>query len=265
MSPERKEIEVNLSTAALWPWSSFRSTEWAERLATKIGCDGLEILPGYSVVREFQQEGKLKTSRVSSLHQDWRRDRRAEKSLGLKISFTNYAACLFFPPEETCFQTIQGLERIYGVPVVFHWKQDTPQFQKPMLEIHPLIKASPNQIVQWVEENPEKRGLVIDISQRKFGDYLAAQNIPQYEWRRVFAMFLPFTKEVQFQIGNENELRQVRNEDCDSSLGRATREIKKQNFKGPFVIELNFPLMFKDFGRDYPEFYSQVVKFIRKA
>lgn len=264
-----KENPINLSTASLWPGASLLSTRWAEGIAERAGCEGLEILPGYSVVREFRRHGELlvPASSIVSFHQDWRRDRRAEvekrlrtdTNRSLKARVISKVLRGFFPREKVCLQTVQGLETFYGVPVVFHWPEDTSNFKKRSLEVHPWINMSPLELVRWVEDDPRTRSLALDISQRKFGDYLTSQNIPKDDWQKVFGDLLPFASEIHFQIGNGDELKQVLDKNYDSTLGEAVREITTQGFEGPFVIEAN-PLFF--FKIPSTEFFASTVDFI---
>lgn len=269
------EVEVNLSTASLWPAASLLSTHWSERVANRIEADGLEVLPGRSVVKEYRKTGSLNVnnrSAIGSLHESWRRDRRQEKTLGLPTSLTNRVAALFFPNEEITTQTLRGLETIYDIPVVFHWPEDTDRYQNPILELHYLLGKtsiqekpwSPEQIISWVGENPQKRGLVLDLSQRKFGDYCQSIGLEDHDKiLETLKAFLPHARFIQFQIGNAEEFRAVQNQDGNSQLAQLTRAVKESQTEAPFVIEVNFPLMLKVFGANTFEFYSKIVQFIR--
>ena len=88
MSSERKDVQVNLSMASLMPVAGFKSSAWSAEMAKKLGCDGIEILPGVWTVREFNKKGYLpiKSGFIGSAHDSWERDRTAEKEYNLKAN-----------------------------------------------------------------------------------------------------------------------------------------------------------------------------------
>jgi hypothetical protein len=275
MSSERKDTPVILSMSSLWPAAALRSSDWSAEIASKIGCDGLEILPGYSVVREFERKGQLKATEnlISSFHDSWRRDRRAEiehnlladTNLNPKRKLISWVARSFFPNEIRTRDTLGGLETVYGAPVVSHWPEDDNLFQRPILEVQPYLDLSPQGIIEWAQKDSETRSLAIDVSQRKFWTYLEKQNIPKNEWRNILQQLLPWTGEAHFQISNDDELNQIKNQIFDGSLGQTLRVIKNGQSELPIVIEINFPLMTKLPRTTSPQFHQQVVDFIRKV
>lgn len=261
------ENPVHLSTAALWPLAGILPTRWSEKVALRIGAEGLEVLPGRSAVKEYFEQSFLTLDRmpVRSFHESWRRDRRQEETLGLPVSLTNRIASAFFPSEKVTRVALNGLQKLYGAPVVFHWLEDTGNYEQPMLEPHPYLPETPEQVITWAETDPQ-RGLVIDVSQRKLGDWCQRLGITDREAvLGVVARMLPHARFIQFQVGNKEEFQAVQDRDGDSRLAQLTRAIKQQRQDIPFVIEVNFPRMAAVFKTGTFQFYSQVVDFIQSV
>lgn len=274
MSSIKKEVEINLSMASLWPFFAIRPPRWSAEIAEKYGFDKLEILPGYSVCREFRKLRRLtiNSGKMGSLHDSWKRDRRAEiehslvtdTNINRWVSLRSFLLRSVFPSEAITRTTLQGLETIYQAPVIFHWPEDAPLYQQSILEIHPYIGLSPSQAINWVQENPEKRGLAIDASRRKWWKYLESQGIKKDDWKSTFRQLLPYVKEVHFQIGDGKELKQVQRQIMDSLLGQTIRLIKTERPEIPIVAEINPSLMAR-LGVGYLSFSKEIVEFIRKV
>ncbi|OGM15455.1 hypothetical protein A2V56_00665 [Candidatus Woesebacteria bacterium RBG_19FT_COMBO_42_9] len=271
---ERKDLQISLSTASLWPLFSFMPTAWSTEFARKNGFEGLEILPGFSVCWEFQKYQELSAPRpqINSFHDSWKRDRRAEvehqlsadTNVGHLVTLRSALFRSVFPSEKVTGKTLQGLETVYSAPVVFHWLEDTSLFQRPFLEVQPYCGASPQSLIDWVEGSPVQRGLVLDVSQRKFWEYLNQQKIDRRRWREVFTSLLPYTKEVHFQIGNSDELNQVISQNIEGSLGATISAVKQRPQNIPIVAEINPPILAK-IGLSRFELSRKIRDFIRKA
>jgi len=274
MSSPGKEVEVNLSTASLFPWFSLKSTEWSANMAKKYGYEGLEILPGYSACWEYYSIGELSVSKgvVTSLHDSWKRDRRAEVEYSLSadtnksplVTLRSSLLRAVFPNEDITRKTLQGLENVYQAPVIFHWKEDERHYQKPILEVHPHVGMNPKQLISWAEEKPEKRGFTLDLSNRKIGDYLRMNGIDQKERKEVIRQLLPYTKEVHFQIGDQDELKQVVEGLTEGTLGQTLSLVKTERPHIPIVAELNPPILVVA-GVSQFKLAEQAIDFIRKA
>lgn len=245
-----REVEVNLSMASLLPLSAFRSSRSAEETAKRIGCEGVEILPVRSVVCEVSRDGYLTAGgpSIKSLHQDWRRDEKAEREYHLSADTNRtfgarrkswFIRHIFFPSEESCREAIEKLEATYSVPVVHHWPDDSRSFKRPILEVHPYLNKSPEQLIEWAEEDPQTRGLTLDVSQRKLGDYLDSQKMDRSQLAYMIEQLAPHIKEVHFQLATPGEFKQVIDGNYDASLGQIIALLKKTGFRGPYVIEVN--------------------------
>lgn len=269
-----REVEVNLSMASLLPFSAFKSSGWAEETARRTGCEGVEILPVRSVVGEVSRDGRLTVGgpSIKSLHQDWRRDEREEREYNLAADTNRTAGIraktwlirhIFFPSEERCREALEKLEATYNVPVVHHWPDDSRSFKRPILEVHPYLNKSPEQLIGWVEEDPQKRGLTLDVSQRKLGDYLDSQKMDRSQLAYMIEQLAPYVQEVHFQLGTPEEFKQVIDGNYDASLGQTLALLKKTGFKGPYVIEVN-PGIIAGIKGNF-SVCRDAVKFIQKA
>jgi len=275
MSVESQDRKVNLSTGSLWPLFSFASSQWSLEVAQKAGFDQIEILSGYSVIREFKRNQSLSIDQqfIGSFHENWREDALAENTYQLKTD-TNFGIRAsvraqiirsVFPPIQETRRLAQGLEKVYGLPFVFHWKDNLKHLDRnSVLEVHPYLGMGPEKIVDFVQNNPKISGLVIDLSERKFGDYLKKQAIPESSWKDVFDIFAPYLQEVHFQMGNKEEIKEVISQNHEGSLGQRLSYLKKLNREIPIVAEVN-PGILKNFTGGRNELFTKVSTFIRKA
>lgn len=243
-----RSVEINYSISSRFPLPP--PTYILEKAVKGVGCEGLEILPTRLVLKELEK-GSLTADpqSVKSIHQDWRRDERAEKeyklhadtNVDIKSKVTNYIVRhLVFPPEKKCATAVKKLQEIYDVPMVHHWPDDSSMFKKPSLEIHPYFPKSmpPEKLIEWTQQDPQNRSLTLTISQRKLGDYLARQNISTGELPNVIANLTPYLGEVHFQVASKSEFNEVRNQIKDGNLGKTVELLKNNLFKGPYVLEI---------------------------
>jgi len=122
----------------------------------------------------------------------------------------------------------------------------------------------PEKIVDFVQNNPKISGLVIDLSERKFGDYLKKQAIPESSWKNVFNTFAPYLQEIHFQMGNKEEANEVISQNYEGSLGQRLNYLKRLNREIPVVAEVN-PGVLKNLLGGRNELFTKVSTFIRKA
>lgn len=277
MSSERKGVEVNLSMASLgWKFSVLPSI-WSEKIAKESTFDGLEVLPGYSVCLEYLTLGKLSASpkSIRSIHESWKWDGYIEKKYGLETD-TNKTPQIarqsrlireIFPFKTVTRSVVDGLEKRYEVPVIIHWPKikykDVPSYKNPILEVHPYLGMTPNEILHWASQDIS-RGLAIDVSQRKLWEWINNLGIEEDGWIKVLLDILPYLQEVHFQIANENEANQVLKSEYNGYLGNPLNFIKNNKPDIVVVAEVKSRYL-KDLGRDYLKFLKQVAEFIRKA
>lgn len=279
MSSERKDAEVNLSMASLWPWSVFMPPEHTVGVAKRLGCDGLEIHPGISVVRKFEKLGKtgdigLQGDSVNSAHAPFGRDETAVKKYELQnvdvlqtrtMALVSQAIWSTYPDKGLRHEAISGIAGYYGVPAIFHWPDDESRYQNATLEIHPHLKA--DEIDQWTKKGGK---LALDISERKLGAYYERRKIPEHERKKVFSGFLQHAVEVHFQVNSADEWEQIHTGDIDGKLGNMIRNVKQQRPEIPIVVEVRGSLktLFYSataYAGTAPDYFKQIVEFVRRA
>jgi len=276
MSKEIKDSKICLSTISLWPWSTLiASTELTHSIARMYEFNGLEIHPGLTVVREFEKKGFLNVPNeaINSVHESFKTDQRIQKEKGWKTEANASLPAIIkafiiwnsFPSESRSYSTTKGIEKYLGIPVVIHWVDETEKFDKPLLEVHQDIRMSPEEIRNWAEFS-SKRGLVIDLSHRKFWSYLLSQNINPSEWKNILSSFMPYVREVHFQIGSREEVNQVLRGITGGQLGQTLRYIKESKPEIPIVVEATSLASSSSAYLGYkPIFYRKIIDFIRKA
>jgi len=249
-------------------------TDKTWEVAKIFGYEGLEIIPGYTVIREYLNDEKLKVSKdgIVSFHQSFRTDQKIIREQKLKTEevsspikrLKSFLIWNSFPSKSVDIITHQ-LEKFYMAPVVIHWPSESRKFNWPYLEIHGNTPMTPEQICEWSAKD-NKRGLAIDISKRKFWSYLKKQNIPAADFKKVLSQLLLYTKEVHFQISDKDEKKQILKGIYDDDMGKVLRYIKEVKPHLPIVAEIAQPLVCSTaYWGAKPAILQKTIDFIRKA
>lgn len=272
-----RETEINASTACLWPIAAWMPTSQVlegMRKLTGYRDLGLELLPSRAVVFELNSKGlSVPNANITSTHDTWQIDREKDERLGNPNSRQDAILCsnLFFPPIDVARETLDRLNDAQNpIPTVFHWKEDSIIFPRPALEVHSMTGRgkpsdatwSPRRIIEWAEKG-SKRGLVIDLSKRKIGEYCKAIGVDTPEGQmQVVQNLMPHVSEAHFQISNTDEMGTVVNGDTDSFMGEVTRMAKQNQL--PIVLEINLAQMLL-MKVNPATIYRRAVDFIHKA
>ena len=228
-------LKICVSDRCFFPHCAFWCSQKTVKLAESLGYEAIEFHPTWAIWIESMFKNKLNChpDKISSFHASWREDARSYWQ-GSWLGKIIYPAYNIFPPEPLGTKTLKILEKRYQKPVVIHWQQNFTHFQKPILELHGLLKMNKRQILNAISKK-EIKGIVIDTD--KFKGWLKENKDSEAQ---VLKDLFPHIQEVHFRFGHQENLDLFSNK-VTSNSAKLTKKLIKMGYQGKVVVEMGWP------------------------
>lgn len=248
MPRSETEQRVTISQASLPPFVSLGATsEELTHLLPKTGAEGIEILPFWGISTEVILHRKLRYPEVAtSFHQTWKTDHITERRAGIDTGIANRViSTVSFPSREITDNVMKRLWQEYpNRPTVIHTLTDENTLGETNVRFY-LELAHQNgvhlpDVVAWVGEQPERRGIVYPTRNDQFE-----------EWKKKYATSPEYTgldwhKMAKLLVENGNiasvHLGPLSTEDIKTGSDETMDRLKtlyQMGFAGDVVIEIN--------------------------